>query len=75
MKKFRSILDKKMTHLMVVLISNGFLLLILGVLIVWTDFMLKLILGLVVIIIAYVFFYGAYKLWMIKKHLDEFIKF
>ena len=33
MKKIRSIIDKKISHMIVVLIINGFLLLILGVLI------------------------------------------
>ena len=74
-EKISSLLDKKIKHLVWVLIANGIFLLILGVLIVWTDFMLKLVMGLVVIMIAYVFLYGAYKAWTLKKILDKYIKF
>jgi uncharacterized membrane protein len=74
-EKISSLIDKKIKHLVWVLIANGIFLLILGVLIVWTDFMLKLVMGLVVIMIAYVFLYGAYKAWTLKKILDKYIKF
>lgn len=75
MKKINDILDKKINHFIWVLIGNGFFLLILGVLIVWTDFMLRLLMGVITIVVAYVFFYGAYKLFALKKHLDKIIKF
>lgn len=75
MEKISSLLDKKIKHLIWVLVGNGIFLLILGVLIVWTDFMLKLVMGLVVIMIAYVFLYGAYKVWSLKKIMDKYIKF
>jgi uncharacterized membrane protein len=68
-------IDKKIKHLVLVLLGNGLFLLLMGVLIVWTDFMLKLVMGLVVIMIAYVFLYGAYKLWSLKKVVDKYIKF
>jgi len=75
MEKIFSLLDKKVKHLVWVLVGNGIFLLILGVLIVWTDFMLKLVMGLVTIMIAYVFLYGAYKVWSLKKIVDKYIKF
>ena len=75
MKKIHTIVDKKINHLILVLVGNSVFLLILGVLIVWTDFMLRLVIGLVTLLVAYVFLYGAYKLWGLKKHLDEIIKF
>ena len=74
-QKISSLLEKKIKHLVWVLVLNGIFLLILGVLIVWTDFMLKLVMGLVVIMIAYVFLYGAYKAWSLKKMLEKYIKF
>ena len=74
-EKISSLLDKKIKHLVLILVGNGIFLLILGVLIVWTDFMLRLVMGLVVIMIAYVFLYGAYKAWSLKKILDKYIKF
>jgi len=75
MKKVNNIIDKKINHLILVLIGNGVLLLFLGVLIVWTDFMLRLVVGLATLLIAYVFLYAAYKLFGVKKHLDKIIKF
>jgi hypothetical protein len=75
MDKVCNIVDKKVNHLVIVFIANGIFLLILAVLIVWTDFMLRLVMGLMAVIIAYVFLYSAYKLWHIKKVLDKYIKF
>jgi len=46
----------------------------LGVMIVWTDFLLRLVVGLFVIIIAYSFFYGAYKIWWLKKEIEKYFK-
>jgi hypothetical protein len=75
MEKISSTVDKKLNHLVWVLIANGVILLILGVLIVWTDFMLRLVMGLMAVIVAYVFFYSAYKFWHLKNLLDKYIKF
>lgn len=75
MKKINNMIDAKIDHFVWVLVANGIFLLILGVLIVWTDFMLELVVGLITILIAYVFLYGAYKLHKIKKYLDKIIKF
>jgi hypothetical protein len=75
MDKISTVVEKKIDHLAWVLVANGVVLLILGVLIVWTDFMLRLVMGLMAIIIAYVFLYSAYKLWHFKKILDKYIKF
>jgi len=75
MDKISMVVDKKIDRLAWVLVANGVLLLILGVLIVWTDFMLRLVMGLVAVIVAYVFLYSAYKLWHFKKILDKYIKF
>jgi uncharacterized membrane protein len=75
MEKVSALFDRKVRHLIWVLLGNGIFLLVLGVLIVWTDFMLKLVMGLVTIMIAYVFLYGAYKIWSLKKIVDKYIKF
>lgn len=75
MEKVSSLFDRKVRHLIWVLLGNGVFLLLLGVLMVWTDFMLKLVMGLVTIMIAYVFLYGAYKVWSLKKIVDKYIKF
>ncbi len=75
MAKVSSVIEKKINHFAWVLLGNGIFLLILGILIVWTDFMLKLVMGLATIMIAYVFIYGAYKAWTLKKLIDKYIKF
>ncbi|MCU0679643.1 MAG: hypothetical protein MUC28_04340 [Planctomycetes bacterium] len=66
-------IDKKFDHLAWTMASTGLILLLLSVLIVWTDFMLRLVIGLIVLVIAYMFLYGGYKIWSmkneIKKHL------
>jgi hypothetical protein len=75
MDKVSTVVDKKISRLVWVLVANGIILLVLAVLIVWTNFMLQLVMGLMAVIVAYVFFYCAYKIWHIKKLLDKFIKF
>jgi hypothetical protein len=75
MEKVSTLVGKKIDRLAWVLVANGIVLLILGVLIVWTDFMLRLVMGLMAVIIAYVFLYSAYKVWHLKKVLDKYIKF
>jgi len=67
-------IDEKISYFTYGLIGNGVILLLLGVLIVWTDFMLRLVVGLVVIIMAYGFFYIAYKVHSIKKELNKFFR-
>lgn len=68
-------IQKKVNGIIWTLIFNGIVLLLLGVLIVWTDFVLRLVMGLLVIVVAYVFFYGAYKIWALKKDVEKYLKF
>jgi uncharacterized membrane protein YraQ (UPF0718 family) len=75
MEKISTAIDKKTNHLIGVLVANAIFLLILAVLIVWTDFMLRLVMGLVAVIIAGVFLYTAYKLRHFREALDKYIKF
>jgi len=56
------------------LIISGVIALLLGIMIVWTDFLLRLVVGLFVIVIAYSFFYGAYKIWWLKKEIEKYLK-
>ena len=74
MKKISSFVDKKVKGIMWNLIGNGIFLLILGVLIVWTTFTLRLLIGLFVIVVGYVFLYGAYKIWLIRQELKKYLK-
>lgn len=74
MKNFLKAINKKIDGLILTLIINGIILLMLGVLVVWTDFVLRLVVGLVIIVIAYVFFYGAYRVWHFKKDMLKYFK-
>ncbi|MFA6171515.1 MAG: hypothetical protein WCW77_02475 [Patescibacteria group bacterium] len=67
-------IEKKVDYFVYGLIGNGVILLLLGILIVWTDFMLRLVMGLIAIMIAYGFFYMAYKIHVIKKEINKFIR-
>lgn len=74
MKKGVQVIKKRVNSLIWTLIGNGVLLLILGVLAVWSTLFLKLIVGMVIIVIAFMFFYGAYKIWKIKKEVERVFK-
>ena len=65
---------RKINGIIWTLVSTGIILLLLGVLIVWRPFVLQLTIGLVVIVIAYAFFYGAYKIWALKKDIEKIFK-
>jgi len=56
------------------LVSMGLILVLLGVLIVWTDFVLRLVMGLFVIVIAFAFFYLAHKIWWLKREVEKYFK-
>ncbi|MBI4811829.1 hypothetical protein HY798_00025 [Candidatus Falkowbacteria bacterium] len=67
-------LKKKINGLIYNLTVVGALLLLLATLIVWTDFMARLVLGVIVLLVAYVFFYAAYKIWALKKDAEKYLK-
>jgi len=69
------VIEKKVNGFIWTLVINGVILLLLGILIVWTDFMLRLVMGVLVIVIAYVFFYSAYRVWSFKKDIEKYLKF
>jgi len=62
-------IKKKINEMMRLLIINGIILVLLAVLITWNVQLMQLILALIVLIVAYSFFYAAYKLWTLKKLL------
>lgn len=74
MQYFLKKLKKKINGFIITLISTGVILSILAVLIVWTDFVLRLVIGLLVVVIAYTFFYAAYKIWTLKKEIEKYFK-
>ena len=72
MEKISNVVDKKIKHLVLTLLTTGIIMLLLAVLIVWTDFMARIVLGLAILLVAYVFLYGAYKIWHLKKNFDKY---
>jgi hypothetical protein len=68
-------MNQKFNGFIWTLVSTGILLLILGVLMVWTNFMVKLVMGIITIVIAYVFFYAAIKLYYLRKDIEDHFKF
>ena len=67
MVKILEPIKNKLHELLRFLIITGILLTILAVLIAWSDRLFRLLVALFILIIAYSLFYGAYKLWGIKK--------
>lgn len=74
MKNPLTLAKKKINGIIWTLVATGILLLMLGILIVWTDFVLRLVIGLLVLVIAYVFFYLGYKIWALKKEVEKHFK-
>ncbi len=74
MKKGIKLIKKRVNGIIWALVGNGILLLVLGVLAAWSTLFLKLIIGLVIIVIAFMFFYGAYKIWNIKREVERIFK-
>lgn len=69
MKEILNKIDDKLSHLMWAMAINGGVLLILAVMVFLSDFMIRLLSALAVLVIAYSFFYGAYKIHSIRKLL------
>lgn len=73
------ILFKKINHkingLIWSLFSTGILLFVMAVLIVWTEFLLRIIFGLIALLVSYIFIYGAYKLWHLRRDINNHFKF
>ena len=69
-KAIRGGLNKMIVSLTIV----GVLLLILSFLTVWTEFMAKLVLGMVILLLAYALLSTAYRLWKFSQDLNNFWK-
>lgn len=67
MKNIIETVDRKLDHLMWALIINGIILVLLTVLIVTYELLLQIIVAVAVLVVAYSFFYGSYKIYGIKK--------
>ncbi len=73
MKNFFTSIDRSFNGFVINLLIGGILLLTFAVLVVWVDFVLRLVIGLAFLMAAWVCFYGAYKLYDFKKHIKDFL--
>lgn len=74
MKTLKDFFDKKINGVIATLAINGVILFILGILLAWYTFMVRLTLGLITIVLAYTCLYLAYKIWKLKKEVTKYIK-
>lgn len=74
MKKLIEKIQKKINSVIWSLAISGVVLLMLAVLVVWSQFLLQLAVGLFIVVIAYMFFYAAYKLWSLKREVEKHFK-
>lgn len=74
MEKIIKAIRHKVNQVIWSLAIVGLLLLLLSFLTVWTDFMAKLVLGMVILLLAYAFLSTAYRLWRINQDLSNFWK-
>jgi hypothetical protein len=74
MKKLIEKIQKKINSVIRSLVISGLVLLMLAVLVVWSQFLLQLAVGLFIVVIAHMFFYAAYKLWSLKREIEKHFK-
>ena len=74
MKKLIEKIQKKINSVIWSFVISGVVLLMLAVLVVWSQFLLQLAVGLFIVVIAYMFFYAAYKLWSLKREVEKYFK-
>jgi Na+-transporting methylmalonyl-CoA/oxaloacetate decarboxylase gamma subunit len=55
------------------LVSTGVVILLLSILVVWTEFMVRLIVGLFILLVSYTFLYAAYRIWCMKKAIEKYL--
>ncbi len=74
MEKVFKAIRHKISQVALSLMIVGLLLLALSFLTVWTDFMAKLVLGMVILLLAYAFLSTAFRLWKINQDINNFWK-
>jgi hypothetical protein len=70
MQNVITVIKTKLTSVMWTFIVSGLIMLILAVLAVWTDLILRLLVGLFILLLSYLLFAVALKIHAIKKHLE-----
>ncbi len=64
-------INKKIDGIVWSFTGTGMILILLAVLIVWTEFVLRIVVGLFVLLIAYTFLFSGYKIWRIKEDIKK----
>lgn len=67
-------INKKVNHLITALSVIGVFLIILSILIVITDFLLRWIVGIMVLVVAFGFLIAAYRIWSFKAEAKHFLE-
>lgn len=70
MQNIIKLIKQRLTDLMWIFIANGLFLLIMAVVVVWDTFLVRLLIGLIILLIAYSLFYVAYKIHSIRKMIE-----
>ena len=73
MKDFFRSIDRQFNGFIANLAGGAVLLLFFAVLVVWSDFFLRLVFGCSLLIAAWISFYAALKLYQIKRKIKDFI--
>lgn len=68
-------IKNKVNHIVICLIVCGAIMMILGILVAYSNFAVRLAIGMFIIVISFIFFYGAYKILDIKKDINKLLKF
>jgi multisubunit Na+/H+ antiporter MnhC subunit len=71
MKNIFKELEVKLNHLVWALVFYGVVFMTLAVFVTFSEYLLKVMVGLSLLLIAYTLFYFAYKLWSIKKIVSK----
>ena len=74
MINFLNKINKKINCLTIHFAISGIVLLILGVLIIWTDFVLRVLVGIFIFVVSYICFYSAFRIWQFKNNFKKYFK-
>ncbi len=74
MLKLITSLEKKVNTVIFAFLANGVILFLLGTLVILTDFMVRVVVGILIFIISYTFLFGAYKLFSLKEDVKKYLK-
>lgn len=73
MQKLFQNINKKINGIIWSFIGTGIILIMLAIMIAWTDFLLRLIVALFILLVAYTFIYAGYKLWATKSEIEKYL--